>query len=264
MIRKGIALIIMLLFIGLIISPSSSKIMSFDDTTPPFTTIYFDPTKPNGNNGWYLQKVLVVLEAVDNESGVNATYYRINDGEWSIYTNQFQIQEEGIFVIEFYSVDTAGNKEEIKSSEVKIDKEYPIIYTERELIKKDIVRCTAYCYDYISGMDRVEFYCDHELVYTDYKEPYEWIWDYSKSNLTDVFAYDKAGHMGYDPPYNITPLKVIGFILNPEYYEYKVSFYALLVYTSRNEKFTFEKMNFIAIGSIGYIGKFFIRALFKY
>ena len=264
MIRKGIALIVMLLFIGMIISPSSSKIISFDDTIPPFTTIYFDPPKPNGNNGWYTYCV-ITLKAKDNESGVNVTYYRLNDGEWNIYTNQFKIQGEGIIIIEFYSVDNAGNEEDVKSAELKLDKKAPLLFTEWDVIKKDIVRCTAFCYEYISGTDRVEFYNDYELVHTDYKKPYEWIWDNAKSSLTDVIAYDKAGNWCPHPAMNITPTRVRGFIWSPEYIEYKVTFYALKVYLPNNcEVVKFEQMTFVHHSHYGHIGRFFIWAAFRY
>ena len=97
-----------------------------DDTTPPITTITTDPPEPV-YNGWYALPVSVTLNATDNESGVNATYYQINNQGWVIYTHSFYLIECGITDFQFYSVDNAGNVEEINQMEIKIDCYPPIL-----------------------------------------------------------------------------------------------------------------------------------------
>jgi hypothetical protein len=55
-------------------------------------------------------------------------------------------------------------------------------------------------HDEESGMDRAEFYIDDELRYTDYEEPYEWLWDETvfERHTIKVIAYDNAGNSGSD------------------------------------------------------------------
>jgi len=270
--------IIPILVVGiLILSGLGVGAVSDDDTTPPVTTISFDPPKPDGENGWYVYSVLVTLKAKDDMSGVNATYYRINEGDWNVYTKWIEVEEEGIYVIEFYSVDNAGNVEDVNSSEFKIDNKDPFIHVDGVKINRYKYKFTATCIETMSGMDSVEFYCDGELIFTDYEEPYEWVWKDSDGvdiigmktrgpgdHSFDFIAYDKAGN---DVRFitEITPTRVIGFIFNPEFSQYKVTFFAVIVYIWNNgEIVKFENFTFCTIGSRGYIGKFFIHATFRY
>jgi len=94
---------------------------SRDDTTPPVTTCSLYPTNPNGKDGWYITMVMVTLNATDDDSGVNVTYYQINDGGWTVYTSLIELQEGGYIVIRYYSVDNAGNIEVQKEAKIKID-----------------------------------------------------------------------------------------------------------------------------------------------
>ena len=74
LLSKILVMGIIVLFIGMSITPSTGNIMFFDDTTPPVTTISFDPPEPDGLNDWYLTNVTITLEATDDMSGVNITY----------------------------------------------------------------------------------------------------------------------------------------------------------------------------------------------
>jgi len=89
------------------------------DTTKPSTTIDLDGTM--GNNGWYVSSVTVTLSATDIGSGLNYTEYRIDGGSWTRYTTPFIISANGIHTVEYRSVDVAGNAEDAKSAQVKID-----------------------------------------------------------------------------------------------------------------------------------------------
>jgi hypothetical protein len=94
------------------------------DTTPPVTSISLNGTL--GNEGWYIYPVVVSLTAVDNESGVNYTMYNLDNGTWTIYGAPFTVSTEGMHTVKYYSVDNAGNAEEVKSAELKIDLVPPI------------------------------------------------------------------------------------------------------------------------------------------
>lgn len=95
-----------------------------NDTTPPVTSHVFDPFIPDGENVWYVDDVEVSFVAIDDLSGVNITYYRINGGEWWIYDSPFVISD-GYYAIEYYSVDNAGNEEEVKNVHIEVYK--PVI-----------------------------------------------------------------------------------------------------------------------------------------
>ncbi|HEC82693.1 MAG TPA: PKD domain-containing protein, partial [Thermoplasmatales archaeon] len=80
----------------------------FIDLTPPFTTHKIIPSSPNGKKGWYTSKVKIKLIPSDNLSGINATFYKINDKKWEIYENFIEINEDGYHEISYYSVDNNG------------------------------------------------------------------------------------------------------------------------------------------------------------
>ena len=79
-----------------------------------------------GNSGWYISSVNVSLNAIDVISSVASTHYRINGGTWSTYTTLISLLNDGIFLIEYYSIDDQNNYETIKSTEVRIDKTRPL------------------------------------------------------------------------------------------------------------------------------------------
>ncbi len=94
------------------------------ENVPPVTNCTLNPPSPDGLNRWYISNVTVCLNATD-ETGVNKTYYKINDGNWSGYTDEFNITDEGTFTIYFYSVDYLRNAESIHKINISIDKNPP-------------------------------------------------------------------------------------------------------------------------------------------
>ena len=56
----------------------------------------------------------VTLTVTDAGSGVSATMYRIDGGDWVVYDGEFEVQGEGDHAVEYYSVDVAGNNETVK------------------------------------------------------------------------------------------------------------------------------------------------------
>ncbi|MBC7129210.1 MAG: choice-of-anchor J domain-containing protein [Thermoplasmatales archaeon] len=79
---------------------------------PPVTTC--SCFGPLGCNNWYVGPVTIYLSATDPE-GVAYTRYRINGGAWQNYTGPVSVSTEGLYTVEYYSVDTLGSTEEIKS-----------------------------------------------------------------------------------------------------------------------------------------------------
>lgn len=100
------------------------------DTTPPVTT-------DNAPAGWQNAAFSVTLTCVDvagsgsGASGCQTTQYRLDGGAWQT-GNTVSISVEGDHLLEYYSVDNAGNSEATKSVQAKLDKTPPkITYTGR-------------------------------------------------------------------------------------------------------------------------------------
>ena len=76
----------------------------------------FSPVTTSGSvSGWQKQDVEINLEASDTLSGVNKTFYKVNDGSF-IEGNIILIQDEGSYNVTYYSIDNTGNQEKIESS----------------------------------------------------------------------------------------------------------------------------------------------------
>ena len=89
------------------------------DQTAPITTLVTDPSIPQGQNGWFITLPIASLTA--NEQAT--TYYQWNavtDLSWQAYAGPFSaVQGENILY--YYSVDQAGNIEQIKWQIIKVD-----------------------------------------------------------------------------------------------------------------------------------------------
>jgi hypothetical protein len=91
------------------------------DNTPPITTCTLAGTQ---EGGVYTSDVTVTLNAIDGQTGVNYTMYKLDSADWNIYTTPFVVTEDGAHTVLFYSVDNAGNQETEKSSTFTI--EHPV------------------------------------------------------------------------------------------------------------------------------------------
>jgi len=78
------------------------------DTTPPVTHCSYTGELVGGV---YISDVTVTITATDNESGVNYTYYDLDNGGWNVYTAPFVVSDYGMHVLKCYSVDKAENIE---------------------------------------------------------------------------------------------------------------------------------------------------------
>lgn len=104
------------------ITPSASP--SPGDVTPPVTTA------TGMGSRWRNDSATVEFTATDDASGVAATVYRVDDGDWLI-GDRVQVRasrdhsNDGEHAVEFYSVDNALNAETPKTVTVKIDTRPP-------------------------------------------------------------------------------------------------------------------------------------------
>ncbi|RFU69332.1 hypothetical protein D0469_09645 [Peribacillus saganii] len=91
------------------------------DTEAPVTTT-------NVSTDWMNQNPLVTLTATDNETGVAHTYYSLNDSDF-VEGTSFTAEGEGVHKVSFYSADKVGNKESIKTINIKVDQTAPVTET---------------------------------------------------------------------------------------------------------------------------------------
>jgi peptidoglycan/xylan/chitin deacetylase (PgdA/CDA1 family) len=94
------------------------------DTTPPVTTA------TGMGSRWRNDPATVEFTAVDTGSGVAATVFRVDDGDWVVGTSVVikapkDHSNDGEHVIIFYSVDNALNQETPQTVTVKIDTRPP-------------------------------------------------------------------------------------------------------------------------------------------
>lgn len=99
-------------------SDPSNVVSAKFDVTPPTTAATFP-------DRWVKNDLRVSLGAVDYESGVDKTYYSL-DGLAFVEGREVIVAEVGLHSLTFYSVDKAGNVEEKKTVELKIDKVAPV------------------------------------------------------------------------------------------------------------------------------------------
>ncbi len=103
---------------------ASPTTISFNiDSTIPTTQLTLAGTQ--GNGGWYTSEAQVTLSATDTPSGVDTTFYKIDDGSQQTYSAPFNISSSGFHTIIYWSVDRAGNTEFQRSMPIKVDSVAP-------------------------------------------------------------------------------------------------------------------------------------------
>lgn len=89
------------------------------DTTIPVTSSTVSGTI--GGSNWYNSSVRITLTASDSPSGINCTKYSLDGGAWMTYIAPFDINANGSHILQFYSIDMAGNSESYSAISFKID-----------------------------------------------------------------------------------------------------------------------------------------------
>ena len=102
-----------------VVTPSDPTCGPPPDSTPPTTT-------DNAPSAWQKADFTVTLTCADNDggSGCKETKYRLDGGAWQT-GNSISISTEGDHLIEYYSIDNAGNQESAESTHAKLDKTPP-------------------------------------------------------------------------------------------------------------------------------------------
>jgi len=171
------------------------------DLAKPETNINILGTQ--GNDNWYISSVQVLLTASDNESGsgILKTEYSLDNGQtWQVYTDIINIDRQGANKLSFKSTDRAGNIEEEKISEFKIDTVSPV---SSDIIIGNMGQNDWYVSDVQvslsaedsangSGLDKIEYSVDNGLIWQIYDQAIL-IHNDGKSNIL-YRAIDKAGN----------------------------------------------------------------------
>jgi uncharacterized delta-60 repeat protein len=89
------------------------------DRTPPRTTAA-------APSGWSTTGVTIPLTASDNLSGVATTYYQL-DADATTVGNSLNIDQEGIHILHYWSIDNAGNTEPPHTDYIEIERTAPTI-----------------------------------------------------------------------------------------------------------------------------------------
>jgi len=186
------------------------------DTTNPVTSHTLLPTSPTGLNNWYTRSVTLTFLSNDSVSWVNKTWYRINNGTWENYTGPVLFQEDGIHIIEYYSIDNAGNQETFHQVSIKIDKTPPTIQIskpvtkrlyifDREIIKLPFqtrilgkITLDVSVNDKSSGIQKVQYIIDYGTRIDVSASPFRYIYDESSllrhRHVITAKAVDRAGN----------------------------------------------------------------------
>ena len=93
------------------------------DSTAPVTQATLAGTQ--GSNGWYTDATQVTLSATDTPSGVETTFYKLDNGAQQTYSVPFSISDSGYHTLIYWSVDRAGNTESQRSMLIRLDSVAP-------------------------------------------------------------------------------------------------------------------------------------------
>lgn len=131
------------------------------------------------------------------------------DGQHTIYARAYDGEDYGHDMVNV----TVNNDPNPPSLNINKPKEGCLYIFDREIMSVGTtiiigkITIKADAYDAESGMDRVEFYINDELKYTDVEVSYEWIWGKTPFGIYEikVVAYDKKGNSSND---SLTVLKM--------------------------------------------------------
>jgi hypothetical protein len=123
------------------LSATASVADQADNTsTGTVSGIQIDRTAPSTEisapSAWRNSDATVTFSPHDSLSGVKDVFYTVNGGDVQSSTTA-TFTEEGVYALDVWSVDNAGNVETHKSAEVKIDKSAPTISHTQDPIAND-------------------------------------------------------------------------------------------------------------------------------
>jgi hypothetical protein len=99
------------------------------DSKAPSTNITIGSPKFKSRDTLFISgKTPIKLTSSDELSGVLSSFYSIDKRSEANYKSDFNINESGYHLIDYYSIDRVNNKESFKSAEVFVDNVAPVIH----------------------------------------------------------------------------------------------------------------------------------------
>ena len=143
-----------------------------------------------GENDWYISDVVISFSF--DPKIVKEIHYKLG-GNWHEYSNPFTVDDDGEYVIDWYWIDEDGKTHNgFPIIIFKLDQTAPTIQLSKK-VNDDKITFTATCNDPMSGVERVEFYIDDDLVDTISGGPYQYVWDGIGIHTVHAVGYNNAG-----------------------------------------------------------------------
>ena len=175
----------------------------FVDTEAPSTDLLVEGTHEESILAFSAR---IKLQASDNLSGVNKTYYQVDQGEWQTYSPKgilLESLEDGDHQIRYFSQDRVDNEEDTTTYSFYLDRTSPIV-TSDILGDKFIVGGETYfsgrtklkltSVDNKSGVKSVSYSLDNEEAIP-YDQPF-YLPEVSGRHTISYFALDRLGNKG--------------------------------------------------------------------
>jgi hypothetical protein len=190
------------------------EITVYVDVTPPTTTHTAIPSRPDGENDWYITSVHIRLLASDTASGVASIWYRVDELDWKRYRDQPVIVDgDGTHTVSYYAVDSAGTASEVHAAELRIDRTEPAVAVAKPgpglyVLDRKIfalpfavvigrITIEVGVDDADSGVDGVDIYVDDALKISLSTGPFAWLWDEPSlgAHTVEIVVLDAAGNV---------------------------------------------------------------------
>jgi hypothetical protein len=161
-----------------------------------------------GENGWFVSTVGIGFAG--NES--NHTYYAFDEDPWTEYTGPISMSQDGIHVLHWLCPDEQGNPTVFWVG-FKIDRTSPnVTFFSAERLALKVWKFSTNASDNTSGINRVEIWCDYQILRSYTGPPYEvaWVgwsflvcWKFGRTGdwgyLPHCIPYDNAGNTPMSP-----------------------------------------------------------------
>lgn len=158
------------------------------DHVPPATRLTADAS-------WRTAPARVWFQASDDRSGVASSHYSLNGSVETTYAGPISFLSSGVYELRFRSVDAQGNREPMRTAEIRIDAEPPLVnasIAQRSVGEAALVSIDAV--DALSGVagvfvridDRVRRYSGPFTISSPVTAPIEWWAVDSAGNKSDI------------------------------------------------------------------------------
>lgn len=163
------------------------------DLVPPETAHNYDGV-------WHTTEFIINLTATDDMSGVNETYYRINNGSTqtiSIHGHPLISTESENNTLEYWSTDYAGNEEEHKFLyEIELDKTHPSTTDDYDgLVHYNDFTITLSAFEVGSGIDEIFYRINNGAVRSVGEDGQPLITVENENNTLEYWSVDVAGNI---------------------------------------------------------------------